>query len=292
MAGGATLVKKEQATAMQKNRFWAAGVIAAVLVAALPLSRVAAQGYHGLIPDNQQKPAPKAAPEEPGYHGLISPNRRTDAPKGYEGVVPGFVPERETGIIDATPPSAAAAPQSTPVPKQAAIPPKYTPAPDAPKRVVAMTPAPGSRPLPTIRSAQDLEDFARMQGFELKLPKLTEEMAARIKTSPKTYSLTSSPGMRINGMLPQEAMIKKQIEQVMFSINMKGLTPEQRRRNARAGYEKLKMFADSFMYKKSIPDEVYVAMGAPSIFVKEQRESTDKALERLREAFKTLQPLQ
>lgn len=276
----------------QRNRFLIVGVIAAALAVAAPSSEAAAQGYQGLIPDNQpQKPAPKTAPEAPGYHGLISPDRRKEAPKGYDGVMPGYVPERETGIINTAPPGTAAAPESTPAPKQAAAPHDYTPAPQD-KRVVAMTPRPGSIPPRPIRTAQDLEDFARMQGFELNLPKLTDEMAARIKVSPKAYSLASSPRMRINGMLPQEAMIKKQIEQVMFSINIKGLTPEQRRRNARAGYEKLKMFADGFMHKKGIPDEVYSTMGVPGVFVQEQRESTDKSLERLREAFKTLQPLQ
>lgn len=276
-----------------KNRFLITGALAAVLALAAPASTVLAQGYQGLIPDNQpaQKAAPKVSPEAPGYRGLISPGQRTEAPKGYEGVMPGYVPERDTGVMNATPPSTAETPPSTPAPAQAAAGVDYTPAPED-KRVVAMTPRPGSVPTRPIRTAQDLEDFARLQGFEMNLPRLTDEIAARIKVSPKAYSIASSPRIRINGMLPQEAMIKKQIEQVMFSINMKGLTPEQRRRNARAGYEKLKMFADGFMHKKSIPDEVYSALGVPGVFVQEQRESTEKSLERLREAFKTLRPLQ
>jgi hypothetical protein len=279
----------------QKNSFLMSGLIAAALVIAAPASLVLAQGYQGLIPDNspQPKAAPKDSPADHGYQGLIPPpSQRREAPRGYEGVVPGHVPERNTGIINATPvpdTDTAKAPGATPAPQTAGI--DYTPAPED-QRVVAMTPRPGSIPTRPIRTAQDLEDFARLQGFELNLPKLTDEMAARIQVSPKAYSIASSPRLRINGMLPQEAMIKKQIEQVMFSVNMKGLTPEQRRRNARAGYEKLKMFEDGFMHKRSISDEVYTTMGVPGIFVQEQRESTEKSLKHLGEAFKTLKPLQ
>lgn len=274
----------------QKNRsFVIAALIALVMTA--PASPVMAQGYQGLIPDNKtpQRAAPKSPAEEPGYQGLIAPGQRTQKPSGYEGVMPGHVPERTTGVINATPAPQTKPPESTPATRTAEI--DYTPAPED-NRIVAMTRRPGSVPTRPIRTAQDLEDFARMQGFELNLPKLTDEMAARIKVSPKAYSIASSPRLRLNGMLPQEAMIKKQIDQVMFSINMKGITPEQRRRNARAGYEKLKMFADGFMNKQNISDDVYGAMGVPGIFVKEQRESTEKSLGRLREAFKTLKPLQ
>ena len=278
--------------AEQNKRFWMAGLLAGALLVA-SATPVRAQGYDGLIPDNRTKPAPKAAPTDHGYQGVMPAARNPDGPSGYQGVMPGHVPERETGIINATPKpadTAAKTPGTTPAPQQAAgI--DYTPAPEE-KRVVGMTPRPGAVPHRPIRTAQDLEDLARMHGFQLNMPKLTDEMAARIKVSPKAYSIASSPRLRLNGMLPQEAMIKKQIEQVMFSINMPGLTAEQRRRNARAGYEKLKMFADGFMHKASIPDEVYSTMGVPGIFVQEQKESTEKSLARLREAFKTLKPLQ
>ena len=276
----------------QNKHFWLAGFFAGVLMTTAATA-VWAQGYDGLFPDNRAKPAPKQAPVDHGYQGVMPAARNPDGPSGYQGVMPGHVPDRPTGIIDATPkPDAdrtAQTPNSTPAPQAADL--DYTPTAQEP-RVAAMTPRPGAVPNRPIRTAEDLEALARMHNFQLNMPKLTDEMAARIQVAPKAYSIASSPRLRLNGMLPQEAMIKKQIEQVMFSINMPGLTAAQRQRNARAGYEKLKMFADGFMHKASIPDEVYTAMGVPGIFVQEQKESTDKSLNRLRDAFKTLKPLQ
>lgn len=282
-------MKAEQNKRFLHKGFWVAGLFAGTLMLA-PAATVWAQGYDGLIPDNRAKPAPRPAPVEHGYEGVVPQARNPDGPSGYQGVMPGHVPERESGIINATPARTAKTPATTPA-AQPTTDLDYTPPPED-KRVAAMTPRPGAVPPRPIRTAQDLEDLARRHGFQLNMPKLTDEMAARINVSPKAYSIASSPRMRINGMLPQEAMIKKQIEQVMFSIQMPGITPEQRRRNARAGYEKLKMFADGFMHKANVPDDVYTAMGVPGVFVQEQKESTEKSLGRLREAFKTLKPLQ
>lgn len=251
-----------------------------------------AQGYEGLIPDNRAPAKQERNPAtEQGYQGLIAPAQR-EAPRGYEGVVPGQVPERQPAFTATPRPDKTAPPTQTAAPNVTA-PPMTTDTTRPPEqRVAAMTPRPGAIPFRPIRTAEDLEALAHLHGMKLNLPKLSDEVAARIKISPKSYSIVSSPRTRIDGMLPPEAMIKKQIEQVMFSVNMPNITNEQRRRNARAGYERLLKFADTFTYKASLPDDLYEKMGLPAIFVQEQKEGNTKALMRLDEAFKVLKPLQ
>lgn len=275
----------------------------AICLAAIPMmlalaltqnTPVAAQGYQGLIPDNrapaknQRNTAPP--PTEQGYQGLISP-ARPEKPRGYEGVVPGETPERAPAFT-AVPSPDKAAPQTQVAAPSVTAPPMADATRPEEQRVAAMTPRPGAIPFRPIRTAEDLEALARLHGMKLELPKLSDEIAARIKISPKSYSIVSSPRIRIEGMLPPEAMIKKQIEQVMFSVNMPNITKEQRRRNARAGYERLLKFADTFTYKANLPDSLYEKMGLPAIFVQEQKEANTKVLMRLDEAFRVLKPLQ
>lgn len=275
--------------------FKTAGLAAVPMLMALAMAQhtpAAAQGYEGLIPDNrapakQQKQNPAT---EQGYQGLISP-ARPERPRGYEGVLPGEIPERQPAFTATPRPDKAAPKTQTAAPGVAAPPIADATRPDE-QRVAAMTPRPGAIPFRPIRTAEDLEALARLHGMKLELPKLSDEVAARIKISPKSYSIVSSPRIRVDGMLPPEVMIKKQIEQVMFSINMPNITNEQRRRNARAGYERLLKFADTFTYKASLPDSLYEKMGLPAIFVQEQKEANTKALMRLNEAFKVLKPLQ
>lgn len=266
-------------------------VIALVVMQSPP---AAAQGYEGLIPDNRpaaNKPRNAPAATEQGYQGLISP-ARPERPRGYEGVLPGEMPERPPAFTAVPAPDRAATPTQTAAPGIVA--PAVTADSTRPdkQRVAAMTPRPGAVPYRPIRTVEDLEALAQVHGLRLNLPKLDEEIAARIKIPPKVYNVVSSPRMRTDGMLPAEVMIKKQIDQVMFSINIPNITNEQRRRNARAGYERLMKFADSFTYKANLPDSLYEKMGAPTIFVQEQKEGTSKALMRLDEAFKVLKPLQ
>lgn len=274
---------------------WAAAVLISAGLSLPLVNHAMAQGYDGLIAAPPAKNKRDDAKKPPaGYDGLFSPKGATrqnpaEAP-GYEGLVPGKV---------AKPPPRATAQQ----PEQTPIPPKQNTTvvaknPDkpaykfTPARVVEMTPRPGASRYQPITSAEQLEQLAAGHGVRLEIAKMTPEMEANIKVSPKAYSLGSSPQVRVDGMLSAELMVKKQIDLVMKSLNLPNLTPDQRRRNARAGYERLLKLADIYRYKANMPDGLYQKMGVPAIFVQEQKEANTKALTRLQDAFQVLRPLQ
>jgi len=275
---------------------WAAAALVSASLALSLANQATAQGYDGLFaapPANNTRDDAKKPPA--GYDGLFAPKGATrlnpaEAP-GYEGLVPGKV---------AKPPEQ----QATQRPEQTPIPPKQPTtvvAKDAgkkpaykftPPRVVEMSPRPGASRNQPITSAEQLEQLAASHGVRLEIAKMTPEMEANIKVSPKAYSLGSSPQVRVDGMLSAELMVKKQIDLVMKSLNLPNITPAQRQRNARAGYERLLKLADIYRYKANMPDGLYQKMGVPAIFVQEQKEANTKALARLQSAFEVLRPLQ
>ncbi len=274
---------------------WAATVLISAGLSLPLVSHAMAQGYDGLFAAPPSKNKRDDAKKPPvGYDGLFSPKGATrqnpaEAP-GYEGLVPGKV---------AKPPPRATAQQ----PEQTPIPPKQNttivtkdPGKPAykftPPRVVEMTPRPGASRYQPITSPEQLEQLAAGHGVRLEIARMTPEMEANVKVSPKAYSLGSSPQVRVDGMLSAELMVKKQIDLVMKSLNLPNLTPDQRRRNARSGYERLLKLADIYRYKANMPDGLYQKMGVPAIFVQEQKEANTKALARLQDAFQVLRPLQ
>lgn len=263
-------------------------IFAACLGLAVMTSPLAVQAYEGLMPGSQSGD---------GYDGLLAPssptggNRNTTQPPGYEGVMPGHVPQRQEQSAPepdnaATQPArgnTAASPAARAPAAAAARRPAQTARPELP-----MTPRPGRLKLGNVSSAEQLRLLASLAGKRLDL----EKMTADIKPSAALLGLPDAKRPRTNNMLPMELMAKNQIDKTMAVLNNPRLTPEQKKLAAQQSYEQMKMLADGIITRRSVPEAIYKKMGMSEQFLQEEREGNERALARFEEAFKILRPLQ
>lgn len=236
-----------------------------------------------------------------GYDGLLAPaqpssrgnNRGAQEPPGYEGLVPGSVPQRPVEQPDtdndATRPATAATPPATlrnparPATGNNRAAPAQTTRADLP-----MTPRPGRLKTGPISSAEQLLMLASLNGKRLDLSK----MAENVKPSPGMFGLKNPTLPRINGMASTEFLAKNQIDKIMGALNNPALSAEQRQMVAKQGYQQLLVFADGVMTRRTVPDEVFLKMGMPQSLLAEEKDANERALTRYEEAFKILRPMQ
>jgi len=235
-----------------------------------------------------------------GYDGLLAPtqpggrksSRGADEPPGYDGLVPGSVPQRPVepeADNDTAPkrPSTAATPPAgqSPAVRPAATTraPAQTARPELP-----MTPRPGRLKTGPISSAEQLLMLASLNGKRLDLSKIADN----VKPSPGMFGLKNPTLPRINGMASMEFLAKNQIDKIMGALNNPALSAEQRQKVAQQGYQQLLVFADGVMTRRTVPDEVFLKMGMPESLLAEEKDANERALARYEEAFKILRPMQ
>lgn len=272
----------EAVTVRVHRRF---AVALSLLLLAGGASVALAQGYSGLIPDASSD-APQQKGDD-GYSGLIAPT--TPAPAFQ---APEVIPQPVRKQTKKQP--AAAAAQKPPVaenPNVAIMPSgavNITPI----KRPAEMTPIPSAPESYPIVSVEQLRNLAMMMGVEIKRTEIPPEMAKMIKLPPATYSFISGPRARIEGMLPMEYMVKSKVDMYMKSITDPATPAPQRREIAKDAYDILLNLKDGLTTKKNLPDKLYEAMGAPVVYVQEEKEGVDRGLARLDAALKVMKGYQ
>lgn len=246
--------------------------VALLLGGALP---VHAQGYQGLFGDDDS--APTAAP-----------SRAPDQPKGYQGLIPGAVPQAPT------PAPQAAAPQQAAPAANATARPLRDVAPGVadtkPSIVVGSTPAPAaSIGVIPIRTSDDLRKLAMLYSIDKNMDQIPDQMAAQFRLPETTTELLKQPRPRINGMLPMEQNVKNSIDSAVATIKDPKLRPADRQARAKLAVESLKSMQQGLKVKSQISDRTYQVMGMPQTYVKEEREAIAKSLVRIDTALKQLQ---
>jgi hypothetical protein len=232
------------------------GLLAMVMVAAFA-GRVLAQGYDGLM-----------SPASPAETAPAKPDTR---PPGYEGVMPGWTPpppKEEVAIPKAAPPKAVAPPRAAKtvtVPAKAAQKPRQTPIPGQSLR--KQTPSDELRTLSMLRGLDvDMNKIPdRLEGHNVRLPAASIEALSR-------------PRPRVNGMLPMEMMIVRNVDQIMTYVKNPRLSEAKRMENARSAYKQLEDLRAGLKFKSQAPEAVYRKLGLPDVYIQEEKESIKKTL--------------
>jgi len=271
--------------------------ILAFSVLTLTAAPALAQGYTGLIPENNSTSTPEAAAPaigDGGYNGLIAPSPTPaptgkNAPVGYNGVVAGKV-DAPAAAVDADPnaPKVSTAPAAG---KAAAAAPKqvggFTPINQQPKVSYPKGLQPKSREF----TLQDLKTLSAISKQGVDFNHMTPELAKSLKLPEDTADvLNKIQRPRIDGMLPAEFAAKRTIDSLMDNVS-KTKGDDARRKLAQSAFTRLSGMADGYRTLGSVPDGIYQRMGVSDTYVKEEREGYTKALDRLHEAMEALQPL-
>jgi hypothetical protein len=216
-----------------------------------------------------------------------APNTPKEEPPGYRGLIP--------GRVDPAPEA------QQPLPEQAQTPPRR-PAPEAPTPQMSYVPdgaapaapnmsyAPGTAPT-RMMTADELKRIAAAAGVQLRLDLVPAELVKNIHIPSRVYSLLSSPQYRIDGMLPTEFAIKRQIDVTMERI--RGMRdPEARRQAVGEAIRTLTNAKQGMRMSGEVPDVIFESMGAPAVYVQESREASANSLQRLAEALDQLRRMQ
>lgn len=248
--------------------------MAVCLVLTMAASAVEAQGYQGLFGDDEPTTTP-------------TPTRKNDQPPGYQGLIPGAVPQ-----APAQAPAGSAATTQQPMPTTATTRPLQV-APGvsaAPSIVVGSGPStavPGA--IIPIRTSDDLRKLAMIYSVDKNLDQVPDQMAAQFRLPETSIEMLKQPRPRINGMLPMENNVKNSIDGAMATLNDPRLRPADRQARARLAIESLKNMQLGLKAKANTPDRTYQVMGMPPVYIKEEREATTKSLQRIDAALKQLQ---
>ena len=252
-------------------------LVPAVLAAALVLasaSAVHAQGYQGLFGDDDSAPT--------------APSRAPDQPQGYQGLIPGAVPQAPAAAPKPTAPTQNAPAAATTARPLRDVAPGV--AASAPSIVVGSTPAPAAAiGVVPIRTSDDLRKLAMLYSIDKNMDQIPDQMAAQFRLPATTTELLKQPRPRINGMLPMEQNVKNSIDSAMATIKDPKLRPADRQARAKLAVESLTSMQTGLKVKGQISDRTYQVMGMPPTYVKEEREAITKSLARIDAALKQLQ---
>ncbi len=250
---------------------------AAVLLASA--SAVHAQGYQGLFGDDGEKPA--------------APSRAPDQPPGYQGLIPGAVPQAPAAQGRA-PAQSAQQPQTTTAPAATTARPLRGTAPGVGAQQPAV--ARGSTPVPAatlgiapIRNSDDLRKLAMIYSVDKNMDQIPDEMAAQFRLPATTTEMLKQPRPRVDGMLPMERGVKTSIDSAMATLQDPRLRPADRQARAKLALDSLKSMQTGLKVKSQISDRTYQVMGMPQTYVKEEREAIAKSLARIDTAIRQLQ---
>ncbi|MBI1215297.1 MAG: hypothetical protein GC185_05690 [Alphaproteobacteria bacterium] len=262
-----------------------------------------AQGYGGLIPDDEPAATgnsnSNSNANDDGYGGLIAPSQPeptgVSQPRGYDGVIPGAVDSQPTGTR-----SAKTGGQNGKASTGANLSPAQygqiakSMDPDAARgytpihRTPEVTYRPGFHDRAPALSVDDLKALAALLKHGIDFGKLPAEFEKSIHMPPGTFHRLSHPQNRIDGMLPTEYAIKRMIDTTMKLVNDPSYTPEQRHRQALAAMDRLERMATGMAVTASIPKSIYDKMGAPEVYVQQETEGSQRALKRLHDAMEIL----
>lgn len=237
----------------------------AVVIMAAFAERVLAQGYEGLM-----APAP----------GETTPDR----PPGYEGVMPGWIappPREEVVIPKAVPPKAVTPPQAA---RTVTVP--------AVKGRPAQTPVPG-RTLNKQTPSDELKTLSMIRGLDVDMNKVPDRLEGNAVRLPAvSIEALSRPRPRMNGMLPLETSIRRNVAQIMSYVKNERLSQAQREENAKNAYKQLEDLRAGLKFKGQAPESIYQRMGLPDIYIKEEKESISSTLAFVEEAMAELKGYQ
>lgn len=251
-------------------------LVPALLAAALLLGSTFAhaQGYQGLFGEDDNKPA--------------APSRAPDQPQGYQGLIPGAVPQAPQVAPQATAPQQAAPATNAVARPLRDVAPGVADTPSS--IVVGSTPAPASAiGIAPIRTSDDLRKLAMLYSIDKNMDQIPDQMAAQFRLPATTTELLKQPRPRMNGMLPMEQNVKSSIDSALATIKDPKLRPADRQARAKLALESLKSMQTGLKVKGQISDRTYQVMGMPATYVKEEREAISKSLVRIDAALKQLQ---
>jgi hypothetical protein len=231
-----------------------------------------------------------------GYEGLIAPDKNADDHKthqpGYKGVIPGDVPEdiqapapprRQTQTVK--PPTAAPV---APLRQQTAVAPPVKTQPQ-------VTYAPGYVPA-QIETVNDLKMAAGVvvPKSSLRMDQLPPGLVDKVGAvmTPEIKSRLAFPRLRIAGMLPKEYVLQEEISHLMVSIRDPALSEDQRRANARDAANALLGRAQAIQAQQNIAAYVYDKFSIPQTYVKEENETAEHSVARLKAAAANLKRYQ
>jgi hypothetical protein len=259
-----------------------------------------AQGYSGLIPDDTPAASSgNSGGSDDGYAGVIAAppqeshgRNAAPEPQGYAGVISGAVPDDGGQTRRAGKNAPRTAPQShatiyspaTARPVTRGSDPGYTPV----KRDPQVSYRPGFKQRPPALTVDDLKTLATLLKHGIDFGKLPESFEKTIHMPAGTFKILSHPQNRIDGMLPTEFAVKRMVDTTMTMVNNPILSPDERHKQAQAAIQRLGRMADGLRISTSIPQSIYDKMGAPDVYVQEQKEGGAQALKRLNDALYTL----
>ena len=251
-------------------------VLATVLLSA---SVAVAQGYDGLFADEPATPAARS--------------RTHEQPQGYQGLIPGAVPQQAPSATAPVAGEAAGQQQAAPSATRArpvrvapgagettAGSSVLAPASQAPLGALGMTP---------IRNSDDLRRLALVYGVDKNFDKIPDSMAAQFRLPETSIAFLQQPRMRINGMLPMERNVTRSIETAMAPLRSTTMSDAERQARIKNAIDSLQTIKRGLQVKSTTPASTYQVMGIPEIYVKEEREGIAKSLSHIDAALKKLQ---
>ena len=256
----------------------------------------------------------QATPQDNTFSGAVAPAQRPSEtgqpPAGYRGVMPGHVaplPEQQQTPVQPVDENGNPVKrmQRKPPPKPVEKTDRADQADQAdqgdeaaqpqPRKHAVSTPDRGMSVRPGFEkhkplTAEDLKQIAAMTGIEVRLDQIPDNMANAIHMPAHVYPLVSLPQPRIDGMLPLEFSAKQMIDKEMEDVNNASkISPEAHQKAVNDAIVTLSNFAHSARVKRDMPAEIYQTMGVPNSFIKESKEGSGKAADRLEAAIKDLQ---
>jgi len=149
---------------------------------------------------------------------------------------------------------------------------------------------PGYQPDALILTSEQLKTLAILSHKRVNINRMTDDMEAEYGLPPGTSKMMNeTQQLRIDGMLPFEAMTKTQVDSVMKLVAAR--QGEERRKAAEAGWDSLSSLADTMRFIKSIPESTYVAMGMSDTYISETKEDYGNSVGRLKEALDALEQI-
>ena len=253
--------------------------------------------------------ATQVTPQDNTFSGAVAPAHRPSEtgqpPAGYRGVIPGRVaPQPEPQDVQTQPVDENGKPakrmqRAKPAPRPAEQADEgdgtVQPTQRQPRKHAVSTPDRGMSMRPGFEkhkalTAEDLKQIAAMTGIEVRLDQIPDNMANAIHMPAHVYPLVSLPQPRIDGMLPLDFSAKQMIDKEVEDVNNAAkISPEAHQKAVNDAIVVLSNFAHSARVKRDMPAEIYQTMGVPNTFIKESKEGSGKAADRLEAAIKDLQ---
>ncbi len=257
-----------------RRRFLPVTAFCLAMALALGAADARAQGYQGLFADDE------ATTKQ-------APSRNQQPPAGYQGLIPGAVPQAPAA---AAPAPAKGGTQQQPA-QTATMPLNLAPGATAQQpSIIGATPAPASAiGIKPIRNSDDLRELAMMYSVDQNLDSIPDEMAAQFRLPETTTEMLKQPRPRINGMLPMEMSVKNSVDSAMSTLRDPKLRPADRQARAKLALESLKTIQSGLKSKSQVSDRTYQLMGMPPIYIKEEREAATKAMQHVEAALRQLQ---